>query len=336
MRIRRFIILTLLCLTVSIGYGQNFFPILGGQRVGTSVFTFLKIGVSARAVGMGEAVAALKQDASAPYYNPAAAGQVDKIQLLATHIEWPADIKYDFFGVTGNVYGNHYLGLTAGVLHMEPMMETTEYLPDGTGNYFTFQNNFIALTYSAKMTDRFSFGLTAKHVEEHMAGNKMDVWLMDLGTFYWTGFKSLRFSAVLSHFGPQAGLDGTYVKRTLDKFTGDEISSETEYQLFTAPTVFRVGFAMELLDTKNQILTGSLQLNHPVDDAENVVMGGEYVLMNTLFLRGGYKFNKDEETFSYGVGINAPLGRVNLKLDYAYTNFIHLSNPIRVSVGLSL
>ena len=29
--------------------GQNFFPILGGQRAGTSIFTFLKIGVSARA-----------------------------------------------------------------------------------------------------------------------------------------------------------------------------------------------------------------------------------------------------------------------------------------------
>ena len=39
--------------------GQNFFPILGGQRAGTSIFTFLKIGVSARAEGMSEAVVAL-------------------------------------------------------------------------------------------------------------------------------------------------------------------------------------------------------------------------------------------------------------------------------------
>ena len=45
----------LVFLTTSI-LGQNFFPILGGQRAGTSIFTFLKIGVSARAEGMGEAV----------------------------------------------------------------------------------------------------------------------------------------------------------------------------------------------------------------------------------------------------------------------------------------
>ncbi len=336
MKLKRIIILVLFSLSVSTAVGQNFFPILGGQRVGTSVFTFLKIGVSARAVGMGEAVAALSQDASSLYYNPAALGQSDEIQVLATHIEWPADINYDFFGVGGKIYGNHYLGLSAGILHMQPMMETTEYLPDGTGNYFTFQNNFIGLTYSAAMTDRFSFGLTVKHVEETLAGNMMSVWLMDMGTFYWTGFKSLRFSAVLSHFGPQAGLDGTYQKKGLDKFTGEEITTDTDYQLFTAPTVFRVGVAMEVLETEKQVLTWTVQLNHPVDDAENVVMGGEYSFMNTLVLRGGYKFNKDEETFSYGVGLKIPMGKIKLKIDYAYTNFIHLSDPMRLSVGISL
>ena len=55
--------------------GQNLFPILGGQRAGTSIFTFLKIGVSARAEGMGEAVVALHQNASSIYYNPATIAQ---------------------------------------------------------------------------------------------------------------------------------------------------------------------------------------------------------------------------------------------------------------------
>ena len=51
-------------------YGQSLFPVLGGQRAGTSVFSFLNIGISARAVGMGEAVVALNQDAASIYYNP--------------------------------------------------------------------------------------------------------------------------------------------------------------------------------------------------------------------------------------------------------------------------
>ena len=38
----------------SFSWSQTLFPILGGQRAGTSVFSFLNIGVSARAAGMGE------------------------------------------------------------------------------------------------------------------------------------------------------------------------------------------------------------------------------------------------------------------------------------------
>jgi len=129
--------------------GQNFFPILGGQRVGTSVFTFLKIGVSARAVGMGEAVVALQQDASSVYYNPGTIAQFQQTEFSASRIQWPANINYDFFSLTRRIKGRHYAGLSFGILHMAPMQETTEYLPHGTGNYFVYQDRFIALTYGS-------------------------------------------------------------------------------------------------------------------------------------------------------------------------------------------
>ena len=113
--------------------GQNFFPILGGQRAGTSIFTFLKIGVSARAEGMGEAVVALQQDAASIFYNPATIAQFSGTNFSASRIQWPAEINYDFFAFTQQLKGRHSVGLSGGILHMEPMMETTEYLPHGTG-----------------------------------------------------------------------------------------------------------------------------------------------------------------------------------------------------------
>ena len=182
---------------------QNIFPILGGQRAGTSVFSFLNIGVSARAVGMGESVVALNQDASSVYYNPAAIAQLSDTELSLTQIKWPAGINYDYLSFTHRFFKNHYFGFNAGILHMEPMAETTEFHPDGTGNYFTFQDRFFGVTYGAKMTDRFSFGLTLKYVSEDLAGYGMDALLVDMGTFYWTGFRSLRFCASLSNFGRQ-------------------------------------------------------------------------------------------------------------------------------------
>ncbi|MFQ6674824.1 MAG: PorV/PorQ family protein [Fidelibacterota bacterium] len=313
---------------------QNFFPILGGQRVGTSIFTFLKIGVGSRAAGMGEAVVALSQDASALYYNPASIAQLPGTQVLVTRVRWPADILYDFVGISRPLKGRHYVGFSAGILHTAPMEETTELMPHGTGSYFVFQDRFVALTYGVHMSDRFSFGITVKNVSENLAGNLMESWLMDLGTFYWTGFRSLRFSASLSHFGNQSGPSGSYRRRVLDTETGQETEIESGFELFSPPTVFRVGTALDLSVAQRQKMTLSIQLNHPVDGAENVVVGGEYVIYDALALRAGYKLNKEEENFSLGAGIGLPVGPVNLRADYAFTNFLHLSDPMRLSLAL--
>ncbi len=321
---------------ISIGFGQDLFPILGGQRVGTSVFTFLNIGVSARAVGMGESVVALNQDASSVYYNPASIAQLDKTEISLTQVQWPADINYDYFSATRHVSGQHYIGVSAGILHMEPMKETTEFHPEGTGNYFTYQDQFFGLTYGAKMTDRFSFGLTLKHVSENMAQIEMSSVLVDMGTFYWTGYKSLRFCASLSHFGKQASPNGTYEKRLLDNNSGEDILEETNYQKFSPPTLFRVGGAIDPIESLNHHLTVSMQLNHPVDNAEYIVTGLEYSWMNILYMRAGYKSNKNEENFTVGAGVVIPLGKMKIRADYGYANFEHLSDPKRFTIGLSL
>ncbi len=321
---------------VSHGFSQNFFPILGGQRAGTSIFTFLKIGVSAHALGMGEAVVALNQDAASVYYNPATIAQFQEAEFSATHVEWPAEIQFDYFSMSTAVYKRHFLGVSAGILHMDPMMETTEYLPHGTGNYFVFQDRFFALTYGARMTDRFSFGITLKHVQEDLAGNKMSSPMLDMGTFYWTGFKTLRFSASISHFGSQAKPEGKYLKNVLDTDTGEETIIETEFEEFSPPTVFRVGAAMDIYSFSGSTLIAAIQLNHPVDDAENIAFGAEYLFLKMLSVRGGYKINKSEEDFSFGAGVKVPVGGIHLTVDYSYSFHDHLTNPTCLTIGLSL
>ena len=319
----------------SVARGQDFFPILGGQRAGTSVFSFLNIGVSARAVGMGESVVALNQDAASIYYNPAIIAQLNDTEISISQIQWPAEINYDYFSITHRIYKRHYFGLNGGILHMEPMAETTEFHPEGTGNYFTFQDWFLGFTYGARMTDRFSYGLTIKHVEEDMAGYGMSALLLDMGTFYWTGYRSLRFCASLSHFGKQVSPKGNYEKRILDQNSGSEITETKEFESFSPPTQFRVGLAFDPLDSKGQLLTASMQLNHPVDNAEYIVTGIEYSYINSLFIRLGHKFNKYEEDVTFGIGLIIPVGPIKIRVDYGYANFNHLSDPQRFSMGVS-
>src|SRR6267378_7062923 len=68
---------------------------LGGQRAGTSSATFLRIGVGARAVGMGETFVAVANDPSAIYWNPAGLGSLLRRELAISHVQWPADVHYD-------------------------------------------------------------------------------------------------------------------------------------------------------------------------------------------------------------------------------------------------
>jgi len=322
--------------SLSFSWSQTLFPILGGQRAGTSVFTFLNIGVSARATGMGESVVALNQDATSIHYNPAIVAQLDQTEVSISQIQWPADIFYDYFSFTHRLKGRHYVGLNGGILHMKPMMETTEYFPDGTGNYFIYQDRFLGVTYGAKMTDRFSFGVTLKYVTEDLAEHEMSAVLMDMGTFYWTGYGSLRFCASLSNFGKQIAPEGDYMKRILDQNSGSEIEEETDFEKFSPPTQFRVGAAVDPIINKEHLLTIATQLNHPVDNAEYIVTGLEYSFMRMFFIRSGYKFNKNEENFTMGAGLFIPLGRFKLRVDYGYANFDHLTDPNRFSIGFSL
>jgi hypothetical protein len=55
-----------------------------------------------------------------------------------------------------------------------------------------------------------------------------------------------------------------------------------------------------------------------------------------MFFRIGHKFNKQEEGFTFGLGIIVPVGPLDLSVDYGYANFDHLSDPKRFSIGLTI
>ena len=60
---------------------------VGSQRVGTSGGNFLKIGIGARAVGMGEAFVAVANDPSAIYWNSAGVASLIRSELAVSHTE---------------------------------------------------------------------------------------------------------------------------------------------------------------------------------------------------------------------------------------------------------
>ena len=63
-------------------------------------FAFLKLGVGARAMGMGSAYVALADDPTAVYWNPAGLAGAEGAQVVVMHNEWIQDFRQEFAAVS--------------------------------------------------------------------------------------------------------------------------------------------------------------------------------------------------------------------------------------------
>jgi hypothetical protein len=332
MKMKKILLLFIPLLIFSTDSYAQLLPVLGGQRAGISTAQFLKIGVGGRASAMGDAFVAVANDASALYWNPAGLAQFTDNQVIFSHNSWVVDINHDFLGAVYHLDDMNTFGLSFTSLSMQDMKVTTEFAPHGTGEYFSFGDIAIGISYARKMTEQFSFGGTVRYIEETLDKLKMRGVMVDLGTYYWTGLGSTRFAVAVSNFGNQLAPDGEVVlvgKRT-----------KSDWQAFSPPTMFRIGIALEPYETEIHRLTTSIQLNHPNDNSENVSFGTEYTYkiadFSSFFVRGGYKFNVDEQDFSFGAGVQLPISIARFTLDYAYANFSRLGSAHRFSIILGL
>ncbi|NOX65086.1 MAG: PorV/PorQ family protein [Chlorobi bacterium] len=321
-------IITILLLLLTVKSNAQLFPTLGGQRAGISTLQFLKIGVGGRAAAMGDAFIAVADDASSLYWNPAGLVFAKQNEVMFSHNQWVADISQEFIGGFFKFSANDAVGVSLTALHMADMKVTNEVNPFGTGQYFSFGDIAITVTYSRKMTDQFSFGGSIRYVEETLDKLKMRGVMIDLGTMYWTGLGTTRFAVAITNFGNELAPDGEV------KLWGDRTVSD--WQSFSPPTMFRIGFAMEPWQNDHNRITASIQLNHPNDNSENVSIGAEYSYNEILNLRGGYKVNADEQSFTAGAGVRLPLGIANVSVDYAFAQFSRLGATHRFSIILGL
>ena len=305
---------------------QGLIPKLGEQRAATSCMTFLKISLGARAVSMGGAYVAMANDISAMIWNPAGLVQSDHHEFGISHLDWLVDTDYEFAGFTYRIHPDISVGIFGAYLHLADM--TTETHPYGNGETFQYSDLVTGLTGSFRLTDRFSVGLTLKYVRETLDDLIMDGGMVDFGTYYWTGYKTLRIAAAMRNFGPNLRPDGTYARQEL---TGDR---ETEYESFSPPTLFTLGAAMDIFTMKNHTFTLSVQMNHPMDDQESYVIGSEYRWARWLALRGGMNLSSTENSWGFGMGIMIPYAGKHLDLDLSIADYAHLNTTQQLTMGI--
>lgn len=311
-------------------------PNFGNDRAGTSGFQFLKIPVDARSAALGETVAANGFDASALYWNPALAAQVDRAQIGFSHTEYFADVKVEYLA---GIYHLRSLGLTIGAslqaLNSGDMDVTTEFQQTGTGETFRFVDVAAGITVAQQLTDLFSYGVTAKWVHESVAGLTANTAVLDLGVFYRIGDTGAQMAVVIRNFGIDAALHGELERTALG--TGTRV--ESDFESMTPPTTFALGITYNLFrghPTNSLMLSG--QLNNPNDNAENLNLGAEYIWNDVLALRAGYRFGIEEfDIPSFGAGFMLPaISGVQARFDYGFNRLDKLGAVHRLGMNLGL
>ncbi len=286
------------------------------EKVGTYDAQFLKIGIGARAAGMGGAYAAVANDPTSIFWNAAGIASVaeDKTELSLDHTEWPAGLNFDYAGVVFHIKGlPGAIAAHARSLSMKEEPERTAFRPDGTGEFFDAGYAAYGLTYGRFLTDKFSVGLGANLVHMGLADLSQQSITFDLGTLYSVGTMGMKIAMAIQNIGSAV----TFIERE-----------------GRVPTVFRIGTSFQNDPDNVHHLIGSFDFSHPPDNAERLNLGGEYGYKRFLYGRLGYNFNYDAETWAAGAGVEVPvsISDTRAKLDYAYTDMTDLGGVHRFSL----
>jgi long-subunit fatty acid transport protein len=313
----------------------------GFNNNGTRAAQFLKLAVGARASAMGESFAAVANDASALFWNPAGIGNLQNLEVHLTHMDYLLDIRFDFAGLVVPI-GSGNLGFSAAVLGMDDERVTTLADSDGESGITWKASSFaIGMTYSRAITDRFAVGLTGKYIQENLYNSSANTLALDIGSLYNTGIRGIKIGMAMSNFGGKMKLGGRDLTQRdvdADPGVGGNIgqSADLVVNSWPLPLNFRVGLSLEVFKNESGTLLLAADFNHPTDADERVNFGAEYSFANRLFLRGGYKLNYDEESYTFGGGLNLPITNYNFMLDYSFNEFGILGETHRFSLGFRL
>ena len=292
----------------------------GLKKIAQTGMKWLSIPVGARGSALGGAYTAMANDASAIFWNPAGIAYTEGGHAFLTQTRWIADININAASITYSykdwgVFGLSFATADWGTFHGTQRANNAQGFTE-TGE-FSPSDWFAGICYARKVSDRFAFGGHLKYLYEKLGSNlegnfatpseytaEMNLFAFDFGTYYQTGYKDLRFGMSLQNF-----------------------SQEKKYRAeqFPLPLTFKFGLAMDVskffMEETNNTLTLAVDALHPRDYSERLHFGLEYGFKNLVFLRGGYKTNYDEESFSFGAGFHYAASGLGVNLDYGYVQF---------------
>jgi hypothetical protein len=298
------------------------------SKVGTTAAQFLGISVGAKATAMGDAFVASRADVSTIYWNPGAFAAAGKSELMFANTNWLAGTKFRWFGFMLNLDGTNAVAVSLTNLNYGEDDVTTVTAPDGTGERWTAQDVSLAVSYSRRLTDRFSIGGSVKYISQSLWNESASTIAFDMGLLFETGFNDMRLGMSFSNFGGDMTLDGRDLLQRVDIDPAHSGSNKTlvgklKTDPWPIPLFFRVGAAMDVIKSNDVVFTLAADAVRPNDNVEYINVGAELSWNKLIFVRSGYRslLKQDaEEGLTLGAGISYQLeGLATVEFNYAYS-----------------
>lgn len=324
-------------------------------RVGTTAASLLEMGVGSAGLSMGEAYVSVAHDLSAIYWNPAGLAYMDANEVQFMHKPWIVGINTSFAGAAASIPSAGTVALAISVMDFGSTEVTTLEMQEGTGESFSAMDYAISLSFSRKLAQWFSFGVTGKYISSKISRLGANAVAMDLGVMVDTPFFSpdgerengLTFGMSISNYGTRMKYDGLELLSPIDIAPNEhgnykDVEGIYRLQSWDLPIIFRLGIAYRPIVTDFHRLTLAVDALHPNNNSESVNVGTEYQLsvpaFGRFFLRGGWHgLFMDDSPYGLTLGGGVHLTLLNniiIKLDYAFQDTEYFDHYSSYSAGI--
>ncbi|MEP0822511.1 MAG: PorV/PorQ family protein [Ignavibacterium sp.] len=313
--------------------------------IGKYAGEFMAIGVGGRALGMGGAYAALANDATAGYWNPAALSRIDYPDIVGMHDErFGGLVNYDFASVALPYGPDATVALSVLRLGVDGIPDTRSAWVDVNGNglfddnnrpdygsitYFNAADWAIYLSYAKRSNAVFAYGANVKIIRRDLAEFGATGIGFDVGVLY-------------------SPLENLFVALNAQDITTTLVAWNTGRTELITPTLkFGSAYLFEMwggrfaptfdvdvrFEHRRSASVAYIKLPYVGAASLDPHLGLEFDFKNTVALRVGYN---DIKQITFGVGLHLR----KLDVDYSFARFGSAVNDLgdthRISLRLML
>ena len=274
---------------------------------------------------MGGAYAAVADDISSIWWNPAGLGFMQQKEVMFNVVDYTLDLVYNYAAAAVPVMDNRLtVGGFFGYLDIPDEEITTITSPNGTGNYYNAYDFQMGGSLAYNLSDRFTAGVNLKYIHQDffqdISGNAFG---MDVGAIYHTELmdKEIRFSFAIQNLGtnitmrgdkirtslPPQGMTGGapdgYGDYTTDPYAMETRSTREAYYLthtYRLPTVVKLALAYNLFTSEyaNWLIAGEIWRNSniPISYSTGTELNYSFTPFLSAAIRLGWEVKTDEFT----------------------------------------